>query len=98
MPWNRGDFGTDWSRWRRRAQRLGVLYLLLPGDATRLACDSRRPRFSLDKRLRLELIRRGVYFFPIPCKQGSVSAAYTSADIDFTLDVFRASLKAIQAR
>ncbi len=54
--------------------------------------------FSLDKRLRLDLISRGVYFFPIPCKQGSVSAAHTSADIDFTLDAFRAALKAIQAR
>lgn len=48
--------------------------------------------FDLDRRLRLALIERGVYFFPVACKQGSVSAAHTDADIDLTLGAFRDAL------
>jgi glutamate-1-semialdehyde 2,1-aminomutase len=43
--------------------------------------------FDFDKRYRRALIERGIYHFPLPCKQGSISAAHTEADIDRTLEV-----------
>ena len=43
--------------------------------------------FDLDRRYRRALIERGIYQFPLPCKQGSVSAAHTDDDIDRTLDI-----------
>ena len=43
--------------------------------------------FDYDKRYRRALIERGIYHFPLPCKQGSVSAAHSDADIDHTLSV-----------
>ncbi len=45
--------------------------------------------FDIDRRFRRALIQRGVYQFPIPCKQGSVSAAHSEADIDQTLEITR---------
>ena len=42
---------------------------------------------ELDRRYRRALIERGIYQFPMPCKQGSVSAAHTDEDIDRTLAV-----------
>lgn len=42
--------------------------------------------FALDKQYRLELIERGIFNFPIPIKQGSISFAHTQADIEETLD------------
>jgi len=48
-----------------------------------LACHDR----DLDGRYRRALIARGVYQFPLPCKQGSVSAAHTDDDIDRTLAI-----------
>ncbi|MEO8204661.1 MAG: aspartate aminotransferase family protein [Chthoniobacterales bacterium] len=45
--------------------------------------------FDIDKRYRLGLIEEGIYNFPTPCKQGSVSAAHTVADIDATLEAAR---------
>ena len=41
--------------------------------------------FDLDKRMRQELIDRGVYFFPLPTKQCSISSAHTLDDIENTL-------------
>jgi len=45
--------------------------------------------FDFDKRYRLALIKCGIYHFPLPCKQGSVSAAHTDSDIDRTLELTR---------
>ncbi|CAN5394098.1 glutamate-1-semialdehyde 2,1-aminomutase [soil metagenome] len=45
--------------------------------------------FDLDRRYRAGLIAEGIYHFPIPAKQGSVSAAHTDADIDETLEATR---------
>jgi glutamate-1-semialdehyde 2,1-aminomutase len=53
--------------------------------------------FALDTRLRLELIKRGVYFFPLACKQGSVSAAHSEGDIDQTLALFAEAVAASKA-
>jgi glutamate-1-semialdehyde 2,1-aminomutase len=39
-----------------------------------------------DVRLRRTLIERGVYVFPVPTKQLSISAAHTESDIDQTLE------------
>lgn len=47
-----------------------------------------------DTRYRKALIEQGVYHFPLPTKQGSISAAHTEADIDQTLEATRAVLKA----
>lgn len=47
-----------------------------------------------DLRYRKALIERGVYHFPLPTKQGSISAAHTEADIDRTLELTREVLKA----
>jgi glutamate-1-semialdehyde 2,1-aminomutase len=46
-----------------------------------------------DLKYRRALIARGVYQFPLPTKQGSISAAHTEADIDFTLEATEAVLK-----
>jgi glutamate-1-semialdehyde 2,1-aminomutase len=44
---------------------------------------------ALDKRFRHELIQRGIYLFPTPCKQGSLSYAHSTEDVDQTLTVVR---------
>jgi glutamate-1-semialdehyde 2,1-aminomutase len=49
--------------------------------------------FALDSRMRLEMIDRGVYYFPTATKQCSISAAHREADIDQTLEVLRAALE-----
>jgi glutamate-1-semialdehyde 2,1-aminomutase len=43
--------------------------------------------FAADRKMREEMIYRGVYFFPLPTKQCSISAAHTKEDIENTLDV-----------
>jgi glutamate-1-semialdehyde 2,1-aminomutase len=48
--------------------------------------------FDFDRRYRRALIDRGIYHFPLPCKQGSISAAHTDADIDRTLEVTQEAL------
>jgi glutamate-1-semialdehyde 2,1-aminomutase len=48
---------------------------------------------AFDLKYRRALIARGVYHFPLPTKQGSISAAHTEADIDFTLEATDAVLK-----
>lgn len=42
--------------------------------------------FDLDKKYRLALIERGIYNFPLPIKQGSISYAHSEADIEETLE------------
>lgn len=42
--------------------------------------------FEWDKAYRNELIHEGVYNFPLPIKQGSISFAHTEKDITETLD------------
>lgn len=49
--------------------------------------------FGFDKRYRAELIASGVYHFPSPCKQGSISAAHSEKDIDDTLEITRKVLR-----
>ena len=48
---------------------------------------------QFDLRYRRALIERGIYQFPLPTKQGSVSAAHTEADIDETLKAVAAVLE-----
>ena len=47
--------------------------------------------FERDRLYRRALIARGVYHFPLPAKQGSISAAHTDDDIDRTLEATRAA-------
>jgi glutamate-1-semialdehyde 2,1-aminomutase len=42
--------------------------------------------FSMDKEYRLRLIDKGIFHFPLPLKQGSISFAHSVADIDQTLE------------
>jgi glutamate-1-semialdehyde 2,1-aminomutase len=51
--------------------------------------------FERDRRYRAALIDRGIYHFPLPCKQGSVSAAHGDAEIDRTLEVTRDVLRGL---
>jgi glutamate-1-semialdehyde 2,1-aminomutase len=51
-----------------------------------------RHDFDLDRRCRRALIDRGVYHFPLPAKQGSISAAHSEDDIDRTLELTRDAL------
>jgi glutamate-1-semialdehyde 2,1-aminomutase len=44
--------------------------------------------FELDARIRHALIDRGIYYFPTPTKQGSVSFAHKVKDIQITLSMF----------
>ncbi|AMV39054.1 aspartate aminotransferase family protein [Planctomyces sp. SH-PL62] len=46
-----------------------------------------------DLRYRKALIARGVYHFPLPTKQGSLSAAHSEADVDSTLEATEAVLR-----
>ncbi|KAJ3061065.1 hypothetical protein HK102_009264, partial [Quaeritorhiza haematococci] len=48
---------------------------------------------ALDLRYRKALITRGVYHFPLPTKQGSLSTAHTEADVDATLEATEAVLR-----
>lgn len=51
---------------------------------------------QMDMRLRARLLDEGVYFFQLPMKQCSLSAAHTAADVDYTLEAVRHSLPALQ--
>jgi glutamate-1-semialdehyde 2,1-aminomutase len=46
--------------------------------------------FALDKEYRLRLIERGIFNFPLPVKQGSISFAHTMRDIEETLEKTKA--------
>ena len=50
---------------------------------------------AVDVKYRRALIEQGVYHFPVACKQGSVSAAHTAADIAQTLQVTSQVVKAL---
>jgi glutamate-1-semialdehyde 2,1-aminomutase len=42
--------------------------------------------FDFDRRYRRALIERGIYHFPLPTKQGSISAAHTQEELGQTLE------------
>ncbi len=42
--------------------------------------------FGFDEQYRLKLIEHGIFHFPLPIKQGSISFAHSRADIDMTLE------------
>lgn len=42
--------------------------------------------FDFDKKYRVKLIEQGIYNFPMPIKQGSISFAHTREDIQVTLE------------
>jgi len=72
-----------------RVSRLGSAFCVyfcdhVPTDWHDLAAHH---DFAFDLRYRRALIERGIYHFPLPCKQGSISAAHTDADIDRTLEM-----------
>jgi glutamate-1-semialdehyde 2,1-aminomutase len=48
--------------------------------------------FELDAAFRALLVSRGIYVFPLPPKQCSISAAHSEADIDTTLSQMREAL------
>ncbi len=50
---------------------------------------------EMDRLLRRKLLDQGVYFFQLPMKQCSLSAAHTTADVDMTLKAVENSLAAI---
>jgi glutamate-1-semialdehyde 2,1-aminomutase len=54
-----------------------------------------RHDFEFDLRYRRKLIDHGVYYFPVPTKQGSISFAHTNDDIDRTLEATGDALRAI---
>jgi glutamate-1-semialdehyde 2,1-aminomutase len=51
--------------------------------------------FAFDLRYRKALISRGVYHFPVPTKQGSISLAHTPDDLNTTLAATRDALLAL---
>lgn len=50
---------------------------------------------ELDARLRCRLLDSGIYFFQLPMKQCSISAAHTEADIDLTLNAVEEAFSSI---
>jgi glutamate-1-semialdehyde 2,1-aminomutase len=48
--------------------------------------------FALDARMRKDLVEQGIYFFPTPVKQCSISAAHTEEDIVLTLEQIEQAL------
>jgi len=82
---------------RARVSRIGSAFCTyyldrLPVDWHDLAAHH---DFELDRRVRQGLIRRGIYQFPLPCKQGSISAAHTEEQIDRTLELTAEVLRGI---
>jgi glutamate-1-semialdehyde 2,1-aminomutase len=53
--------------------------------------------FEIDRRFRLAMIENGVYFFPIPVKQCSISAQHAAGDIQRTIEVSRLALQSAAA-
>ncbi len=53
--------------------------------------------FALDAEMRGRLIDRGIYFFPLAVKQGSISYAHTEADIDEMLESWGTVMQEIAA-
>lgn len=53
--------------------------------------------FAFDVRFRKALIERGIYYFPVAAKQGSISYAHTADDIDQTIEMTRDALRAAKA-
>src|SRR5690606_26265689 len=51
--------------------------------------------FALDRKYRLGLIENGIFNFPLPIKQGSISFSHSMADIEETLDKTSHVAKAI---
>lgn len=49
--------------------------------------------FAFDTRYRKALVENGVFHFPLPTKQGSISTAHDEAIIDQTLEITEATLK-----
>ncbi len=49
--------------------------------------------FQRDTEMRQQLIEKGIYFFPLAVKQGSISLAHTAADIDATLEAWESVLE-----
>jgi glutamate-1-semialdehyde 2,1-aminomutase len=49
--------------------------------------------FALDAEIRKEMIAQGIYFFPLPVKQCSISAAHSEEDITETLAAFAHSCR-----
>ena len=52
--------------------------------------------FEFDLRFRRALIDRGIYYFPVAAKQGSISFAHTTDDIDATLDAMNHVLRSLK--
>lgn len=52
-------------------------------------------KFELDKKYRRALIDNGIFHFPLPIKQGSISYAHTKADIEKTLEVTSKIVKSL---
>jgi len=48
--------------------------------------------FTLDTKMRKNLIEQGIYFFAMPVKQCSISAAHTKEDIALTLEQIKHAL------
>lgn len=49
--------------------------------------------FEFDRAYRLKLIEKGVFNFPLPIKQGSISYAHSEEDIELTLKATRAVME-----
>lgn len=51
--------------------------------------------FALDKKYRRKLIENGIFHFPLPIKQGSISYAHSAGDISKTLEITRKIVKSL---
>ncbi|MET6996007.1 aspartate aminotransferase family protein [Chitinophaga defluvii] len=51
--------------------------------------------FAFDKAYRLGLIEKGIFNFPLPIKQGSISFAHSVEDIETTIEKTRAVVRAL---
>ena len=49
--------------------------------------------FEFDAKYRLALVKHGIYHFPLPAKQGSISFAHQPSDIDETIEITERVLK-----
>jgi glutamate-1-semialdehyde 2,1-aminomutase len=54
--------------------------------------------FVYDKAYRLKLIEEGIFNFPLPIKQGSISYAHTAKDIEDTLEKTRSVVKNLSGK
>lgn len=58
--------------------------------------DLLRTDMEMDRAFRLEMIERGIMFYPLPFRRNCLMAAHTEADVDLTLEIAEKVLRGVR--